>query len=121
MLLPEDLRKKLTQSYVDSLPADARRKLIELLTERNNLEVHCQARKSLIEFTEHTFPKYRPAAFHRIIAGQLERVERGDVDRLMLLLPPRTANPNWHPSAIQHGCWAETQAGNSFRYRPRRN
>jgi hypothetical protein len=60
-----------------------------LLAERRSLEVRSQARESLIAFTEYTFPKYRTAAFHKSIGGQLERVERGEVDRLMLLLPPR--------------------------------
>jgi predicted phage terminase large subunit-like protein len=43
----------------------------------------------LIDFTEYTFPRYRTAPHHRLIAEQLERVERGEVDRLMLLVPPR--------------------------------
>src|SRR5687767_6848599 len=47
------------------------------------------AAESLIAFTEYTFPRYRTAKHHRIIAGQLERVERGEIDRLMLLVPPR--------------------------------
>jgi hypothetical protein len=63
--------------------------LAGLLTERRDLEVRNQARENLIGFTEYTFSKYRTAAFHKAIAGQLERVERGEVDRLMLLLPPR--------------------------------
>lgn len=47
------------------------------------------ARKALIPFTEYVFPKYRTAGFHRKIARQLERVEIGEIDRLMLLCPPR--------------------------------
>lgn len=47
------------------------------------------ARESLIAFTEYTFARYRTAAHHKIIAGQLERIERGEIDRLMLLVPPR--------------------------------
>jgi predicted phage terminase large subunit-like protein len=47
------------------------------------------ARENLIAFTEYTFPRYRTAEHHRIIAEQLERVERGEIDRLMLLVPPR--------------------------------
>jgi predicted phage terminase large subunit-like protein len=47
------------------------------------------AAENLIAFTEYTFPRYRTAAHHRIIAEQLERVERGEIDRLMLLVPPR--------------------------------
>lgn len=47
------------------------------------------AAQSLISFTEYTYERYRTAAHHRQIAEQLERVERGEVDRLMLLVPPR--------------------------------
>jgi predicted phage terminase large subunit-like protein len=48
-----------------------------------------RARESLIGFTEYTNPRYRTAKVHRLIAAQLERVERGEVDRLMLLIAPR--------------------------------
>src|SRR5579883_1901603 len=47
------------------------------------------ASQSLIKFTEFTYPRYRTADIHRKIAAQLERVERGEIDRLMLLVPPR--------------------------------
>ena len=47
------------------------------------------AAESLIGFTEYTFSRYRTAPHHKIIAGQLERIERGEIDRLMLLVPPR--------------------------------
>jgi predicted phage terminase large subunit-like protein len=47
------------------------------------------SRRDLIAFTEYTFPNYRPARHHRLIATQLERVLAGEVDRLMLLVPPR--------------------------------
>ena len=43
----------------------------------------------LIPFTEQTFARYRTAPHHQHIANQLERVERGEIDRLMLLIPPR--------------------------------
>lgn len=48
-----------------------------------------QARKSLIDFTEYTYSDYRTGAHHRIVAHHLERVERREIDRLMLLMPPR--------------------------------
>src|SRR5262245_34479196 len=47
------------------------------------------ARDSLISFTEFTYPRYAAANLHRQIAEQLERVERGEIGRLMLLVPPR--------------------------------
>jgi predicted phage terminase large subunit-like protein len=47
------------------------------------------AATDLIAFTEYTLPRYQTAALHRQIAEQLERVARGEIDRLMLLVPPR--------------------------------
>jgi predicted phage terminase large subunit-like protein len=48
-----------------------------------------RASTDLIAFTEYTFARYEAAALHRQIAEQLERVERGEIDRLALCVPPR--------------------------------
>jgi predicted phage terminase large subunit-like protein len=47
------------------------------------------ARKSLLAFTEYTNPLYRRAQHHEQIAAKLEAVERGEIDRLMIFMPPR--------------------------------
>lgn len=47
------------------------------------------ARKSLVPFTEFTLPYYQPANHHRLIAEKLEAVERGEIKRLMIFMPPR--------------------------------
>jgi predicted phage terminase large subunit-like protein len=46
-------------------------------------------RQSLLAFTEYTHPQYQRAAHHQLIAEKLEAVERGDIDRLMIFMPPR--------------------------------
>lgn len=43
----------------------------------------------LLAFTQRTFPGYEPAPHHRLIIEKLEAVERGDIRRLMLFVPPR--------------------------------
>lgn len=48
-----------------------------------------KARSSLIGFTEFTFPKYEAAEHHILIADHLEKVESGEIDRLMITMPPR--------------------------------
>lgn len=48
-----------------------------------------QARRSLLSFTEYTNAQYRAASHHELICGKLEAVERGDIDRLMIFMPPR--------------------------------
>lgn len=66
------------QNYLPSPQVAAQ----EVLSRRN-------ARQSLVRFTEYTYSRYETGTPHRIIAGQLERVESGEVDRLMLLVAPR--------------------------------
>jgi predicted phage terminase large subunit-like protein len=44
---------------------------------------------SLIAFTQATKPSYRPADLHRAIAAKLEAVERGEIRRLLVEVPPR--------------------------------
>jgi predicted phage terminase large subunit-like protein len=48
-----------------------------------------QARRSLLRFTEYTNPLYQRAQHHEQIAAKLEAVERGEIDRLMIFMPPR--------------------------------
>jgi len=43
----------------------------------------------LIAFARSTFPRYRPAPHHRAIADALQRIERGEIDRLIITAPPR--------------------------------
>ena len=45
--------------------------------------------KSLIGYSIAEFHGYMPAEHHRQIAAKLEAVERGEIDRLMIFMPPR--------------------------------
>src|SRR6516225_1412308 len=87
------LKQPLTTSDAKSLEPILQRQLQRL-----------QAPRSLISFTEFTCPRYETAGLHRQIAEQLERVERGEIDRLMLLVPPR------HSKAVRTTQWASAAA-----------
>lgn len=43
----------------------------------------------LIAYAAYQWPGYRDAAHHRAIARKLEAVERGEIKRLMIFMPPR--------------------------------
>lgn len=58
--------------------------IVELETLRKQL-----ARRRLLAFTEYTNGVYIPAGHHQRIAEKLEAVERGEIDRLMIFMPPR--------------------------------
>lgn len=48
-----------------------------------------KARESLVAFSAYTNPSYVPAEHHNLIAEKLEAVERGEIKRLMITMPPR--------------------------------
>jgi hypothetical protein len=56
--------------------------LRELLSRR-------QARRTLQAFTEFTSERWAASRLHTAICEQFDRVESGEIDRLMLLLPPQ--------------------------------
>jgi predicted phage terminase large subunit-like protein len=43
----------------------------------------------LLAYAAYQWPGYKPAPHHRLIARHLEAVERGDIKRLMIFMPPR--------------------------------
>ena len=48
-----------------------------------------RARKSLLHFTEYTYPQYTADPMHKLIADTLDRVVSGELSRLMIFAPPQ--------------------------------
>ena len=62
---------------------DASQKAAEILLQRQ------EAHDTLLGFTTFTFPKFVVAEHHRLICDRLQAVESGDINRLMIFMPPR--------------------------------
>jgi predicted phage terminase large subunit-like protein len=71
---------------IDS-PISPQEAAIELLKRR-------QARKSLTAFIEY-LGQYTPASHHRLLIDKLEAVERGELERLMVWMPPGSAKSTY--------------------------
>lgn len=56
---------------------------------RNELGRRRSSASNLLAFTQYTFPNYRVGAHHQRLAEALEAVERGEITRLMVDMPPR--------------------------------
>jgi predicted phage terminase large subunit-like protein len=89
MLLPADLRQKLTPGSVSCLPAEIRREVLDLLEQRRSFAV----RRSLIEWCR--FCGFEPAAHHRLLIAELEKVARGETPRLAVFMPPGSAKSTY--------------------------
>ena len=48
-----------------------------------------KAKKSLISYCMLSYRDFVPSWHHRILGAELEKVERGETDRLMVMMPPR--------------------------------
>src|ERR1700730_16018817 len=59
---------------------------IELLSRR-------RTRQSLTEWARHC--GYEPAAHHRLLIEQLTRISRGEIDRLLICMPPGAAKSTY--------------------------
>ncbi len=55
----------------------------------NKIEIAALARRDLAVYATAMWPSFEAAAHIRLIADKLEAVERGEIRRLMLFLPPR--------------------------------
>lgn len=62
-------------------------RLLQALSAERDRRV--RARSDLLAFTQYTFSQYQAAPHHRRIARTLEAVERGEIDRLIVTMPPR--------------------------------
>ena len=78
MNLQETLSAALGKSQQQLLPELIREKLSRDLSTRH-----------LIPFTQYTMPKYEVGMHSQLIATELEAVERREIDRLMIFVPPR--------------------------------
>ncbi len=47
------------------------------------------ARRRLLDFIKYNFPEYRVNWHHRLLIDKLEAVERGEIKRLIVTMPPR--------------------------------
>lgn len=54
-----------------------------------------QAKQSLERFIEYLCVGFTPARHHKLLIGELEAVERGEVERLMVLMPPGSAKSTY--------------------------
>ena len=73
------------------------RSLLTELLERD------QSRTSLERFIEYRQAGYTPGRHHKLLISHLERVERGEIDRLMVCMPPGSAKSTY--TSVEFPAW----------------
>ena len=62
-----------------------------------------KAQTGLAQFIEYRDAGYRPAAHHKLLIEHLEAVERGDIERLMVCMPPGSAKSTY--ASVEFPAW----------------
>lgn len=62
-----------------------------------------KAQASLTEWIAYRQAGYTPAAHHRLLIDRLQAVERGEIDRLMVCMPPGSAKSTY--SSVEFPAW----------------
>jgi hypothetical protein len=63
--------------------------------------------RGLASFATLVYRRFELAAHLRTVIRQLERIERGEIDRLMLFLPPRHGKSLITSQLFRRGTWAD--------------
>lgn len=67
------------------------------------LDRRLQAQTRLAAFIEFRKAGYEPAAHHRLLIDKLEAVERGEIERLMVCMPPGSAKSTY--TSVEFPAW----------------
>ena len=79
----------LTEEQIEKLPSDARkdyRKYYLMLHEKKNKS---EINNDFLKFVKSVWPDFVEGDHHKKIADQFNRLARGDINRLIINMPPR--------------------------------
>lgn len=101
MEIPITLKEELgiTDRDIENLNAEELKELFELVLRRTALE----ARERLIPFIHYMDPYFCEGRHHKLICEHLEALERRDIKRLMIFMPPRSSKS--YISSIKFPAW----------------
>lgn len=84
--------------YLAELPVEEKQKLLRQLQYKTD----AGSQDNYLQYIQYMDPLFCQGPHHEIIAEKLEAVERGDITRLMIFMPPRSSKSymtsNWFPT-----------------------
>ena len=70
-------------------PKNIKAQVYEILEKQRSKEANAGAKETIIGYAKHMYPGYNDPAHIKLIAQNLESLEKGDIDRLAIFMPPR--------------------------------
>ena len=106
---------------ISKLPADVRKQFLRLQVMHAEKKIQNKAKNDFLSFVKCVWPEFVEGSHHRHIADKFNKLATGEINRLIINMPPRHTNQNLHLTFCQHGWWAVSQGSRSFKLPTRVN
>ena len=107
---------------ISKLPADVRKQFLRLQVMHAEKKIQNKAKNDFLSFVKCVWPEFVEGSHHRHIADKFNKLATGEINRLIINMPPRHTKSEFAIlSYCQHGWWAVSQGSRSFKQRTREN
>jgi len=79
----------LTEEQIEKLPIDARKEYRKLFLMKHEKKTKREISEDFLKFVKSVWPDFIEGNHHKKIADQFNRLARGDINRLIINMPPR--------------------------------
>ena len=106
---------------ISKLPLDVKKEYLQLKVKYSEKLIQVKAKEDFLSFVKCVWPEFVEGAHHRHIAKKFNQLAKGEINRLIINMPPRHTNLNLHLTYYQRGWWAVIQNSRSFKQLTREN
>ena len=107
---------------ISKLPADVRKQFLRLQVMHAEKKIQNKAKNDFLSFVKCVWPEFVEGSHHRHIADKFNKLASGEINRLIINMPPRHTKSEFAIlSCCQHGWWAVSQGSRSFKLPTRVN
>ena len=79
----------LTEEQIEKLPVDARKEYRKYYLMLHEKKTKSEINNDFLKFVKSVWPDFVEGSHHKKIADQFNRLARGDINRLIINMPPR--------------------------------
>ena len=111
----------LNKVNIEKLPADVRKTFKRLQLLHAEKKIQNKAKNDFLSFVKCMWPDFVEGSHHRHIADKFNKLASGEINRLIVNMPPRHTKSEFASFFYQRGWWAVIQSSRSFKQRTQEN
>ena len=106
---------------ISKLPADVRKTFKQLQVLHAEKKIQNKAKNDFLSFVKSVWPDFVEGSHHRHIADKFNKLASGEINRLIVNMPPRHTKSEFASYLCPRGWWAVIQSSRLFKLRTPEN